>query len=89
VAVDAFTPPSIRMLASLPASMVCLPRPATMRVSPLPPMMLSVLLPSRRTLLPSPECHYADTLLAGSGLDWFWATYPQDHLNAKKHGLRN
>jgi hypothetical protein len=33
--------------------------------------------------------HYANTLLAGSGLDWFWATNPHDHLNVKTHDLRN
>ena len=33
--------------------------------------------------------HYANTLYAGSGLDWFWATDTQDHLNVKKTDLLN
>ena len=33
--------------------------------------------------------HYANQLHAGSGLDWFWATDTQDHLNNKKTDLRN
>src|SRR5262249_30478735 len=31
----------------------------------------------------------ANTLLAGSGVDWFWATDPQDHLNSKTNDLLN
>jgi Ca2+-binding RTX toxin-like protein len=31
----------------------------------------------------------ANTLLAGSGLDWFWATYAQDTLNRKPTDLLN
>jgi hypothetical protein len=33
--------------------------------------------------------HYANTLHAGSALDWFWATDTQDHLNVKKTDLLN
>ena len=31
----------------------------------------------------------ANTLHAGSGLDWFWATYAHDNLNVKKTDLLN
>ena len=31
----------------------------------------------------------ANTLQAGSGLDWFWAEYAQDHLNNKPRDLLN
>jgi hypothetical protein len=31
----------------------------------------------------------ANKLLAGSGLDWFWATDAQDHMNIKPTDLRN
>jgi hypothetical protein len=33
--------------------------------------------------------HHGNTLRAGSGLDWFWATDTKDNLNAKKTDLRN
>ncbi len=33
--------------------------------------------------------HYANTVQAGSGLDWFWATDTQDNLNAQRTDLRN
>jgi len=32
---------------------------------------------------------YANTLHAGSGLDWFWATDSQDFLNVKRTDLLN
>jgi hypothetical protein len=31
----------------------------------------------------------ANTLQAGSGLDWFWATFANDHLNNKATDLLN
>ena len=33
--------------------------------------------------------HNANTLHAGSGLDWFWATDAKDNLNIKKTDLLN
>ena len=32
---------------------------------------------------------HANSLTAGSGLDWFWATYSHDYLNKKSNDLRN
>lgn len=31
----------------------------------------------------------ANTFQAGNGLDWFWAVYTKDHLNAKSTDVRN
>ena len=33
--------------------------------------------------------NHANNLNAGGGLDWFWATYAADHLNANSADLRN
>ena len=33
--------------------------------------------------------HYANTLHAGIGRDWFWATDSQDQLNIEKTDLLN
>jgi hypothetical protein len=44
---------------------------------------------SRSRLLMTCNTHYANTLHAGSGLDWFWATDTQDNRNAKWTDLRN
>ena len=41
----------------------------------------------RSRLLVTCNTHYANTLHAGSELDWFWATDTQDHLNAKQTDL--
>ncbi len=38
---------------------------------------------TRSRLLVTCNTHHANTLHAGSGLDWFWATDTQDNLNAK------
>src|SRR5262249_21295053 len=43
----------------------------------------------RSRLLVTCATHYANTLHAGSGLDWFWATDTQDNLNARWTDLRN
>jgi hypothetical protein len=43
----------------------------------------------RSRLLVTCNTHYANTLHAGSGLDWFWATDTWDNLNAKRTDLRN
>jgi hypothetical protein len=32
---------------------------------------------------------HANHMNAGSGLDWFWATYVHDSLNRKTHDLLN
>jgi hypothetical protein len=43
----------------------------------------------RSRLLVTCNTDYANTLHAGSGLDWFWATDTPDNLNAKRTDLRN
>jgi Ca2+-binding RTX toxin-like protein len=43
----------------------------------------------RARLSVTDNSQYANTLDAGSGLDWFWATYAQDQLNTKATDLRN
>jgi hypothetical protein len=40
-------------------------------------------------LLVTDNSQYANTLHAGSGLDWFWATYAKDCLNVKSTDLLN
>jgi hypothetical protein len=32
---------------------------------------------------------HANTLIAGKGFDWFWATYAKDHTNRKPTDLLN
>jgi hypothetical protein len=43
----------------------------------------------RARLLVTYNAAYANILLAGAGLDWFWATYPKDILNRKPTDLLN
>jgi hypothetical protein len=43
----------------------------------------------RSRLLVTCNTDYANTLHAGGGLDWFWATDTEDNLNAKWTDLRN
>jgi len=43
----------------------------------------------RSRLKVTDNTHYANALHAGSGIDWFWATYARDHLNRKATDLLN
>jgi hypothetical protein len=43
----------------------------------------------RARLLVTYNAGHANTLDAGSGLDWFWATYARDSLNAEPTDLQN
>ncbi len=43
----------------------------------------------RSRLIVTYNTHYADTLHAGSGLDWFWFTDTQDNVNTQPNDLRN
>ncbi len=43
---------------------------------------------TRSRLLVMCNTHYANTLHAGSGLDWFWATDTQDNLNVASPSFR-
>jgi hypothetical protein len=42
-----------------------------------------------RELAVTDNSSHANTLQAGSGMDWFWETYAQDHTNRKVTDLLN